>query len=52
MPENNDVPHPGARGESSYLTATLTGALSNPATVITSGTALPGAIPFGTYAFT
>jgi hypothetical protein len=32
----------------SYLTATVTGALSNPATESTSGTASPGVMPFGT----
>src|ERR1017187_171118 len=35
-----------------YLTATVTGALSNPATLITSGTASPGVMPLGTVTFT
>ena len=35
-----------------YFTATVTGALSKPATVAINGTALPGVMPFGTYAFT
>lgn len=36
------------RAETRYLTATVTGALSKPATVTNSGTASPGAMPFGT----
>jgi hypothetical protein len=36
----------------SYLIARVTGALSNPATVTTSGTALPGVMPLGMNAFT
>lgn len=35
-----------------YLMATFTGALSKPATLIVNGTASPGEMPFGTYAFT
>src|SRR5580693_1420032 len=35
-----------------HLTATITGALSKPATLTTTGTEPPGVIPFGTYAFT
>jgi hypothetical protein len=41
-PQDDILPH------KHYLTATVTAALSKPATVITKGTALPGVMPLGT----